>query len=59
MYYGKKNGVYTNFDVSDKVERQAWYKYVLALLLIVTVVLFVTDQSRNLKLTVLFFYFFC
>jgi len=56
MYRGKKNGVYTNFDVSDKVERQAWYKYVLTLLLIVTLTLFLTHQSLNLRLSVLFFF---
>ena len=56
MYRGKKNGVYTNFDVSDKVERQAWYKYVLTLLLIVTLTLFLTHQSFNLRLSVLFFF---
>ena len=56
MYRGKKSGVYTNFDVSDKVERQSWYKYVLTLLFAVTLILFLTDQSLTLRLSVLFFF---
>ena len=56
MYLGKKSGLYTNFDVSDKIERQSWYKYVLILLFIVTLVLFLTDQSLTLRLSVLFFF---
>ena len=56
MYLGKKSGLYTNFDVSDKIERQSWYKYVLILLFVVTLVLFLTDQSLTLRLSVLFFF---
>ena len=56
MYRGKKDGVYTNFDVSDKLERQSWYKYVLTLLFIVTLILFLTQQSLTLRLSVLFFF---
>jgi hypothetical protein len=56
MYRGNKKGTYTNFDVSNKVQRQSWYKYVLALLFIVTLTLFLTGQSPNLKFSVLLFF---
>ena len=56
MYRGEKNGVYTNFDVSNKVERQSWYKYVLTLLFIATLILFLTDQSFTLRLGGLLFF---
>lgn len=54
MYLKTKNGSYTNFDVSDKMQRQSWYIYGLSVLLIVTVILFVTEQPRTLCLSVLF-----
>ena len=56
MYKGSKNGTYTNFDVSDKKERQSWYLYVLILLFILIVILFLTNQSQNLKWYSLFFF---
>ncbi len=54
MYKGTKEGTYTNFDISEKSQRQSWYFFALALLAIVTIVLFVTDQSRVLRLSMLF-----
>ncbi len=54
MYKGSKDGTYTNFDISEKTQRQAWYFYALALLAIVTIILFVTNQSRVLCLSMLF-----
>ena len=56
MYRGKKRGVYTNFDVSDKIERQSWYKSVLMLLFILTLILFLTKQSLTLRVSVLLFF---
>jgi membrane-associated phospholipid phosphatase len=53
MYYKTKNKSYTNFDVSDKKERQSWYVYVLILLSIVTLLLFATKQPRTLSMSVL------
>jgi len=54
MHIKSKNGTYTNFDVSDKSQRKSFYLFAVPLLLIVTVILFVTDQSRNLCISVLF-----
>ncbi len=54
LYIKSKNGSYTNFDVSDKIQRRSLYLFVVPLLLIVTIILFATNQSRNLCLGVLF-----
>jgi membrane-associated phospholipid phosphatase len=54
MYLNSRNGTYTNFDVSNKTQRQSWYIFAIAVLLIVTIILFVTDQPRTLRLSVLF-----
>ncbi|MBK6914960.1 MAG: phosphatase PAP2 family protein [Ignavibacteriales bacterium] len=54
MYLNYKNGTYTNFDVSDKTQRQSWYGFAILILLIVTIILFATDQPRTLRLSVLF-----
>src|SRR5260221_9307112 len=54
MHLNSKNGTYTNFDVSDKTQRQSWYGFAILVLLIVTIILFVTDQPRRLSLSVLF-----
>ncbi len=48
LYKGSRNGQYTNFDVSDRKERQAWYFYPIVLSGIVTAILFATHQSRPL-----------
>jgi len=54
MYAGSKRGTYTNFDVSNKTQRQSWYVFAILLLLIVTIILFVTDYPRILRFSVLF-----
>jgi len=54
MHLNSKNGTYTNFDVSDKMQRQSWYGFAILVLLIVTIILFVTNQPRRLSLSVLF-----
>ena len=54
LYIKSRNGSYTNFDVSDKIQRRSLYLFVVPLLLIVTIILFATNQSRNLCLGVLF-----
>lgn len=54
MYLNSKNGTYTNFDVSNKTQRQSWYIFAILLLLSVTIILYVTDQTRTLRLSVLF-----
>lgn len=55
MYCGSRNGTYTNFDISDKTERQNWYLIVLILLFIMTSILFLTNQPRGIKYNALFF----
>src|SRR6187549_2551127 len=54
MYRNTKNGTYTNFDVSDKTQRQSWYVFAIVVLLMVTVFLFVTGQPRPMTMGVLF-----
>lgn len=54
MYWKTKSGSYTNFDVSDQKQRQSWYVYAVVILLLVTIVLFVTEQPRTLRLSILF-----
>jgi len=54
MYLGVKNGSYTNFDVSNKKQRQSWYVFAILVLLIITIALFVTKQPQTLSLSVLF-----
>jgi membrane-associated phospholipid phosphatase len=49
MYRNTKKGTYTNFDVSDKSQRQYWYLFAILLLVIVTVILFVTDQPSTIR----------
>lgn len=54
MYLGFKSGAYSNFDVSNKSQRQSWYVFAILVLLIVVIVLFLTGQARQLKFSVLF-----
>ena len=54
MYRGTKHGKYTNFDVSDKSQRQSWYLFALILLLIVTIIMYATEQAPTLRLKILF-----
>jgi hypothetical protein len=53
-YINSKNGTYTNFDVSNKTQRQSWYVFATLISLLVTIILFVTDQPRTISLSVLF-----
>jgi len=54
MYLKAKNGTYTNFDVSNKTQRKSLFLFAVPLLIVVTVILFVTHQSKNLCVSVLF-----
>jgi membrane-associated phospholipid phosphatase len=54
MYIKSKNGTYTNFDVSDKNQRKSLFWFAFPLVLIITVFMFVTNQSRNLSISMLF-----
>ncbi|SKB86439.1 hypothetical protein [Daejeonella lutea] len=52
MYMFTKDGVYTNFDVSDQRQRQSWYIFATMLLAVFTVYLFTTNQPHNLRYSV-------
>lgn len=54
MYTKSRNGSYTNFDVSDQIQRRSLFGFAIPLLAIVTAVLFLTDQPKNLSISVLF-----
>lgn len=56
MYRGSRKGTYTNFDVSDKNERQNWYVIVLMLLFMLTAILFLTNQTHGIRYNALFFF---
>ncbi|NEU70864.1 phosphatase PAP2 family protein [Spirosoma agri] len=45
-YQRTKRGLYTNFDVSDRQQRYRFYPILIALLGLVTTLLFVTQQPR-------------
>jgi membrane-associated phospholipid phosphatase len=54
MYTKSKNGTYTNFDVSDRKQRYSLFYFAVPLLLIATVLLFITHQSNVLLVSVIF-----
>lgn len=54
MFLKSKNGTYTNFDVSDKIQRRSLFSFIVTVLIIVTVLLFVVDQSNNIIISSLF-----
>ena len=53
-YMGTKKGKYTNMDISNQIQRQRWYVTAVVLLLIVTILLFVTEQSRAIRFNVIY-----
>lgn len=53
MYRNSRNGTYTNFDVSDQSQRQSWYIFIILLMLLLTIILFATDQPRTLRYSIL------
>lgn len=54
LYLKSKDGTYTNFDVSDQNQRRSIFWFSIPLLMLVTIILFLTNQSRNLCIGVLF-----
>jgi membrane-associated phospholipid phosphatase len=52
-YFGKKTGKYTNYDVSDRRQRQSWYLTTSVLTLLVTLVLFYTNQPPEISFAAL------
>ncbi len=53
-YLGTKKGQYTNYDVSNQKQRQRWYVTAIFLLVLVVVALFLTDQSRSIRLNTVY-----
>jgi hypothetical protein len=49
MYWGKKNGVYANFDVSDQGERKSWYFFAIVLLSFTVIIIFATSKSHLVR----------
>jgi len=54
MFIKSKNGTYTNFDVSDKHQRKSLFWFAFPFILIITVLMFVTNQPRNITVSMLF-----
>ena len=48
--WGVRKGTYTNLDVSDQTQRQRWFVLTTLLLLIVTAIVWLTNQSWTLRL---------
>jgi hypothetical protein len=54
MFIKSKNGTYTNFDVSDKHQRKSLFWFAFPLILIITVLMFITNQPKNISISMLF-----
>lgn len=54
LYVKYKNGSHTNFDVSDQTQRKSLFLFILPLLMIVTIILYKTGQSKQVCLAVFF-----
>lgn len=54
MYIKSRNGTYTNFDVSDRIQRKTLFTFIIPLMIVVTFILFKTSPASNLSLSVLF-----
>jgi len=49
---GVRKGRYTNLDVSDQAQRQKWFITTTLLLFVVTLIIWLTNQDRTLRLAV-------
>lgn len=54
LYIKSKNGSYSNFDISDRIQRKSAFIFVLPLLIAVTIILYKTGQSKSVCLSVFF-----
>ncbi len=54
MYIKSRNGTYTNFDVSDRIQRKTLFTFIIPLMVVVTFILFKINPASNLSLSVLF-----
>ncbi len=48
--WGVRKGTYTNLDVSDQAQRQKWFVATTFLLLLVTIIVWATNQEWTLRL---------
>ena len=54
LYIKSKNGTTTNFDVSDRKQRKSVFVFILPVLMLVTIILYYTGQSKTVCLSVFF-----
>jgi hypothetical protein len=54
MYFKSKNGTYTNFDVSDRIQRKTLFTFIIPILIVVTIISFITSPASNFSISVLF-----
>lgn len=54
LYIKSKNGTTTNFDVSDRKQRKSVFVFILPILMLVTIILDHTGQSKTICLSVFF-----
>jgi membrane-associated phospholipid phosphatase len=54
IYVKSKNGTYTNFDVSDRIQRKTLYTFIIPLMIVVTAISFKTSPGSNFSISVLF-----
>ncbi len=54
LYVKSKNGTTTNFDVSDRKQRKSLFVFILPVLMLVTIILYNTGQSKTVCLSVFF-----
>lgn len=54
MYIKSKNKSFKDFDVSDRVQRKSLFLFALPLVIVATIILYKTGQSKTLYLSVFF-----
>lgn len=54
MYFKSKNGTYTNFDVSDRIQRKTLFTFIIPVMIIVTIISLKTSPASAFSLSVLF-----
>lgn len=54
MYIKSKNGTYTNFDVSNRIQRKTLFIFVIPFMIVITVISFKTSPASNFSLSILF-----
>ncbi len=54
MYFKSKNGTYTNFDVSDRIQRKTLFAFIIPIMIVVTIILFLIRPASNFSISVLF-----